>query len=556
MNIEKILEYMKCNNSNLLRKIELEKEINRNSSLLPYAKIYNTPFFTPQEIENMELEYDKNTLVGDINIDKWFSIYKNATNGFITDEFEKTTFKWVNTVHRLYEEDKVKNRDTLLKLGWNPEIDFSIKNRIKASKRNKYMVLYNMPNIIDITELYAIAEQNNLLLENKNESNKYPVFIVLNYMDNIISKTISKTTKCYYSHASLGLDSNLKNLYSYNIKTNGFSIESIDEYIKTNKDSNIALFAIFVTKNQFDKIKEFLENQLTNKDKSKYGFLNILGILFNKNIERNHAMICSQFVDTIFKKINMFISDKPSGLVTPKDIYTSKSKYIYKIYEDNITKYNNKKVDNLIGKLINSNARESKDIISESVLMESVSDEITLDKLLVLDKNIKYLSEDNKTIYNLHLKEKINIYYYNEVTSPIVKFDNEGNLIMRSLKKINFESEYNKSHKLLNIYKKEGDIEAIKYEISRLWYINSLIEAKIYVNSSDKKENIELKNTRARILNDFNTFLKIVVAKEKDFNFDKYYNDTPFSNNAIIIDKNSIKYGTKMVKDIIKTLLY
>ena len=320
------------------------------------------------------------------------------------------------------------------------------------------------------------------------------------------------------------------NCYTYVANTNGLS---------------------FTHRKQADKMGEEVVNKYASRIIDKYSESNFKRICMYGNVIDKYPNY-----KISFKKINMFISDKPSGLVTPKDIYTSKSKYIYKIYEDNITKYNNKKVDNLIGKLINSNARESKDIISESVLIESVSDEITLDKLLVLDKNIKYLSEDNKTIYNLHLKEKINIYYYNEVTSPIVKFDNEGNLIMRSLKKINFESEYNKSHKLLNIYKKEGDIEAIKYEISRLWYINSLIEAKIYVNSSDKKENIELKNTRARILNDFNTFLKIVVAKEKDFNFDKYYNDTPFSNNAIIIDKNSIKYGTKMVKDIIKTLLY
>jgi hypothetical protein len=90
----------------------------------------------------------------------------------------------------------------------------------------------------------------------------------------------------------------------------------------------------------------------------------------------------------------------------------------------------------------------------------------------------------------------------------------------------------------------------MKYELARLYYMNYIIEKKLYHNKNlkNKQENIK---TRARILNDFNKYLKYVLSKDKNFNFSEYYEGSPFYAHTIEIKSSTIG----KIKDIISYIL-
>ena len=111
-----------------------------------------------------------------------------------------------------------------------------------------------------------------------------------------------------------------------------------------------------------------------------------------------------------------------------------------------------------------------------------------------------------------------------------------------------------KCHRLLTAYEKTEELEGIKYELAKLWFMNCLLEEKIYDSKLSKKEKDEYYKSRARILNDFAYYSKFVLEREKGFNFTKYYNSTPFSD-ILKVDKHTIKYTSQAVKNIAKAIL-
>ncbi len=131
-----------------------------------------------------------------------------------------------------------------------------------------------------------------------------------------------------------------------------------------------------------------------------------------------------------------------------------------------------------------------------------------------------------------------------------VDFEEDGSLIIKNYKKLDFEAEYSKSHKLLIIYAKTENLEGIKYELSKLWFMNVILEKRIYSNPPEDKLK-EYTKVRARILNDFNKYLEFVLEREPNFNFTEYYNDSPFSDVSIKIPGSLISGLVQLLKQIL-----
>lgn len=353
---------------------------------------------------------------------------------------------------------------------------------------------------INIEDDYSIQE-------NSINSDILPVYILLTDTGSPMSKVIKKLTKSSFNHVSLSFDSSLSKLYSFGVGDNDkkltFALESKDKsYIERYKRVNSQLFAVFLDKTHVNKMKFKLDEFLANKNKLSYNWIGLIGYLIGKPISIPNKMFCSEFVDNMFKYVDIDLTNKNSGLVHPQDFSKSSNKRIYKIYDGELRNYN------------------SKNIL----------------------KNINKASMDfiNKT--NNIIKE---------VSSFPIQFDKEGNLLIKNYKKIDFEQEYGKSHKLLTIYEKNNNYEGIKYELSKLWFINSLVESKIYDKSTSDIMKKDLIKYRARVLNDFNKYLNFITSKEPEFNFTEYYNNTPFSDKEIFISKHTITG----VKNIIKSIL-
>lgn len=497
--------------------------------------ISEIPFFTPSEMEKMGVYgennfYGKadNTKIRNLSTKEWFDNYKLFSEGFITDAFIENQFKWINTLNELYVDfdiikkskdiNKINSRkQSILELGWNPEIDFNEYTRKIIYENNilKYKDKYNIKTIDLIGVDYA-----NIITESE-ENKLYPVYILITFTKTAFGKIIRKATHGKYTHAAISLDASMNNLFSFNADNSGqsgFTTESLKRY---NHDDEciMCVHVFFVDKIRLRKIKTKLDWFLLNKKSLHYSYLNCLTLLFNKVVELNNAMICSQFVDFLMKDIDVDVTHKPSPLVSPNDFYKidDTNKNIYKVYEGPINKYNYKEIEKLVSKL----QKTSKPIV-ESYIPDNIVNELTIKPI-------------------------------QEAKSFPIQFDSDGNLLIKNYKsnKLDINEEYWKSHRLLTNYEKDikSNKEAMKYELAKLWFLNIILESEIYKGKNIDEDTLhDYQVIRARVLNDFNKYIKMIPG----FNFTEYYNDSPFSDATIKIDKHTVKYSIKYLRDMLK----
>lgn len=128
-----------------------------------------------------------------------------------------------------------------------------------------------------------------------------------------------------------------------------------------------------------------------------------------------------------------------------------------------------------------------------------------------------------------------------------LSLDHDGKIIIQKREDAKFMDIYNFSHKLLLSYEKTNNIQGMKYELCKLWFMNVIIESKfihpnkfrkILVSSKKKEEAIK---ARAFILNDFKKYLNIVGESEPDFNFDEYYLNSIYGRETYKIDPSVVK---------------
>ena len=140
----------------------------------------------------------------------------------------------------------------------------------------------------------------------------------------------------------------------------------------------------------------------------------------------------------------------------------------------------------------------------------------------------------------------------NEVKQFPIEFDKDGNLIIYKARtgSLSYGDEIDDSVQLLETYRNQFNIEGIKYELAKLWYINDCIEKNLKKRLKNEQYK-ELIDTRAVCLNVFKLNLDFVIKAEKGFNFSDYYNSTPFSDSSIKITSNTLKYTMKAIKGLL-----
>lgn len=450
---------------------------------IPIENITCLPYFTPQELEDIVFKEG-------VEQPEWFKEYKLLQNGIVSEKFIELNKQRLSDLYENINEDA----DTILKLGWTPDIPLTSDNLEKVSATTAFRIRCNLCT----NEFYdATSIHDDDYIEESTKDNKNPVYIILVYTASTFGKMIKEYTHGIYTHAAMSLDNTLNKLYSFNLnnqfnKLGGFSIESIEGYKKDNKDAIMCVYTTFVNDDKKRKLDKQINYFIGNIDKTKYSIINVFSLIANKPIELANDMICSQFVDRMLKSVDIDITGMASSLVTPNDIYKSTSNKIYKVYEGRVDEYNHKKIQAKVNKLRRSSITEAK--------------------------------------------------------SAPIQFDKDGNLlIIKDIKDV--QEEYNKCHKLLLSYDSSENIEGMKHELYKLWYLNLLLERKIYKNKKPEKEYHDM---RARILNDFNKYLKIVNKAEPDFDFTSGYEESPYSDAAIKIHSHTLKYGVKYSKSLFK----
>ena len=208
------------------------------------------------------------------------------------------------------------------------------------------------------------------------------------------------------------------------------------------------------------------------------------------------------------------------------------------------------------------------------------------DKKVILDwmSNVRYLSLEYTRTQSDELKQALlefgwnpymefnsvnmtkaynraNTIYHRSMTSKLLQeksigfeFDARGNLFVKNfLKNKSYQSVYMESHRLLMEYDRAKNIEGMKYELAKMYYLNLKISEDLIKQDRTKKDK-ELVKIRARVLNDFHKYLKVVLKNDKQFNFSNYYQRSEFCDDSFVITAPTLKHAGKYAKIAMKVL--
>lgn len=150
------------------------------------------------------------------------------------------------------------------------------------------------------------------------------IYIVLTYTGTILSKIVKMYTKKEFSHVSIALDEDLKEMYSfgrinaYNPFWAGFVHEGLDKgTFKRFKKTKTCIYSLQVEEEQFDSVVKLINDIKNNKYDYKFNILGLIGIVVHFRIKREKYFYCAEFVKYILEESNV-VYDLPD-LVKPED---------------------------------------------------------------------------------------------------------------------------------------------------------------------------------------------------------------------------------------------
>ena len=492
-----------------------------NKFYWPYTE---SPFFTDIEIQNLHNYYAESN---NESYHDYFDIKDESTTAITNSDPKQYAPTYSTKIKELQckvdlsesEDKKNKYRQQQIDLGWNPELEYTAESQTMAKKRFIDLMTESMCkiNTIDIKSFIENYDDQTEVITESIHSSLHPVSIVLVRTDAPVAAIIAPVTNSKYTHAALALDGNFNKLYSYNMinKVNisgGFSLESIKDYPKEN---DLAVYTFFIEDKEYITLQEKLQYLLNNIKSTTYNIFTFLTYPFkNINISTPDSMICSQFVDSCLRLMNINITDKKfSSKVSPADLQRGAARNkatIYETFVGKVKNFNENKVKKNLYKLVN--------------------------KFTKKNINEDYIGDDFPIIVT-------------EARKSHIEINKDGDVLLTN-PFINFDSEYANSHKLLKHYEKINNVDGIKYELARLYYMNYILQRRIFGNPllPNKEKNIK---TRARVLNDFDKYMDIVLVKEPNFNFAKYYEDSQFYPHTIEVKKTTID----KFKDVVSYIL-
>ena len=411
------------------RNMQIVNEAESNKAK-QHRRLNDTPYFTPSEMIDMGVhgnhnyyckDADNDGLITRVRIPTWFDSYKDMCMDHI---FEDYTRDWIDTLDYLYSDfEKIKEsgneekilarKQSILDLGWNPEIPFTRRNRQLASKRVSKLLDKSSPMNLFINldkEVPDEAITDEPVIENASKDTHQPIYMVfVQGKASIVSNTVKKVTNSPFSHIGISFDSKLDTVHTYNmIPKPGVVKETLSGY----KDSIITVMAFFAPTDIYNTMKDTVMDYYINAKKTVYDF----GIIFNKLINKNarvvndkYHQVCSTFVDAVLKSGKVTL-DKDANVPSPAELYNatkSMPNKIIEVYSGPADKYDSAKVDKKMNKLLKKGTKaidEATNIASQIKLVPATQSDTenmynweieSVDKSLQSDsKVISYIKQD------------------------------------------------------------------------------------------------------------------------------------------------------------------
>lgn len=129
------------------------------------------------------------------------------------------------------------------------------------------------------------------------------IYIVLTYTGTVLANIVKFYTREKYSHVSIGLDPELKELYSfgrlnpYNPYKGGFIHEGINKgTFKRFRNTIGAVYSLEIEDKQYENIVKTIERVRSNKEKYKFNIIGLFFVSINKKYKRENSFYCAEFV--------------------------------------------------------------------------------------------------------------------------------------------------------------------------------------------------------------------------------------------------------------------
>ena len=134
------------------------------------------------------------------------------------------------------------------------------------------------------------------------------IYIILTHTGTALSKLIKGYTKDEFSHVSIALDIELKEMYSFgrlnpnNPFWGGFVHEYIDKgTFKRFYKTRAKVYSLEVTEEQYKSIKSNIDQIKNNKEDYKFNIIGLFAAGFHKKIEKEKSFYCAVFVKYVME---------------------------------------------------------------------------------------------------------------------------------------------------------------------------------------------------------------------------------------------------------------
>lgn len=162
------------------------------------------------------------------------------------------------------------------------------------------------------------------------------IYIVLTYSGTILSKLIRIYTQKEYSHVSISLDEDLKQMYSFG-RLNpyvpffaGFVQESPNygTFKRFNK-TKTKIYSLEVDERQYEKIIKIIKKIDLDKKNYRFNIIGLFAVALHLKIRREKSFYCAEFVKYVFDNSNLQINlpelvkpDDFVGIEGSNEVYT------------------------------------------------------------------------------------------------------------------------------------------------------------------------------------------------------------------------------------------
>ena len=174
------------------------------------------------------------------------------------------------------------------------------------------------------------------------------IYIVLTHTGTVLSRIIKYYTKDEFSHISIALDPDLKEMYSfgrlnpYNPFWGSFVHEEINKgTFKRFKRTKTEVYSLFVTDEQYEKAKKIITYFNDNKEKYKFNILGLICVSIHKKIKRKNSFYCAEFVKHVLKVSGVSEVNYLPQIIRPEDFKQIQGLRLE--YEGLLRKYKKKK---------------------------------------------------------------------------------------------------------------------------------------------------------------------------------------------------------------------